>query len=175
MKHLVYFLIIASLVSCKVVRVNYDYDKKTDFSSYTTYSYYPEMETGLSDLDTKRLLVIVDSTMQAKGILYSEEPDFFINIESNSFKAAQNNNVGVGLGGGGGNVGGGISIGIPVGQPKLEREIKFDFIDSQKDLLFWQAISTSPFKENVSPELREKSLSDIAAKVFESYPPEIKK
>lgn len=175
MKQLVYFLIFFSLAACTAVRVNYDYDKKTDFTTYTTYSYYPEMETGLSDLDTKRLLIIIDSTMQAKGILYSEEPDFLINIQSNSFRGAQNNNVGVGLGGGGVNVGGGISIGIPVGQPKLEREIKIDFIDSQKDALFWQAISTSPFKENVAPELREKNLQDIANKVFESYPPEIKK
>lgn len=175
MKQLLIILIIFTLVSCGAVRVNYDYDKKTDFSTYTTYSYYPEMESGLSGLDAKRLLVIVDSTMQAKGILYAEEPDFYINIQSNSFKTAPNNNVGVGVGGGGRNVGGGISIGIPVGQPKLEREIKFDFIDSQKNVLFWQAVSASPFKENVSPELREKNLRAIANKVFEKYPPEIKK
>ncbi|WP_047416321.1 DUF4136 domain-containing protein [Cellulophaga sp. Hel_I_12] len=174
MKFLVYFLLVFSFVSCTTVRVNYDYDKKADFSAYTTYSYLPEMQTGLSDLDTQRLLVLVDSTMLAKGILYSEEPDFYINIQSASYSASQNNNVGVGLGGGGRNVGGGISIGIPVGQPKLEREIKFDFVDSQKDVLFWQAVSASPFKENVSPQLREENLRVITNKVFVKYPPEIK-
>ena len=174
MKSLVYFLLVFSFVSCTTVRVNYDYDKKVDFSAYTTYSYLPEMQTGLSDLDTRRLLVLVDSTMLAKGILYSEEPDFYINIQSASYSASQNNNVGVGLGGGGRNVGGGISIGIPVGQPKLEREIKFDFVDSQKDVLFWQAVSASPFKENVSPQLREENLRAITNKVFAKYPPEIK-
>ena len=132
------------------------------------------METGLSGLDTKRILVLVDSMMQVKGIRLSEEPDFYINILSNSFKAPQNNNVGVGLGGGGGNVGGGISIGLPIGQPKLEREIRFDFVDSQKDVLFWEASSASGFKENVSPEMREQKLREIVHKVFEKYPPKVK-
>ena len=54
------------LVSCNAVRVNYDYEKDTDYSSYTTYNYYPEMKTGLSQLDTKRLLDAIDSTMQVK-------------------------------------------------------------------------------------------------------------
>jgi len=175
MKQLVYILILISLVSCAAVRVNYDFDKKTDFSNYTTYNYYPEMETGLSGLDARRLLVIIDSTMLAKGILYSEEPDFYVNIQTNSFTNPQNNNVGLGLGGGGGNMGGGISIGLPVGQAKVEREIKFDFIDSEKEVLFWQAVSASPFKENVSPDLREKNLRAVTDKVFENYPPDIKK
>lgn len=159
------------IVSCATVRVNYDYDKATDFADYTTYSYYPDMETGLSGLDEKRMLIIVDSIMQVKGILYSEEPDFHINIQSSSFKAPQNNNVGVGVGGGGGNVGGGISIGLPIGQAKLERQIQFDFVDTQKNELFWQATSSSGFKENGTPEAREKNLREIANKVFEKYPP----
>lgn len=174
MKKIFFLLVLFFSISCTSVRVNYDYDKKTDFSSYTTYNYYPEMETGLSGLDTKRILVLVDSTMQVKGIKLSEEPDFYINIQSNSFRATQNNNVGVGIGGGGGNVGGGISIGLPLGQPNLEREIRFDFVDTQKDVLFWEASSSSGFKENVSPEIREQKLRQIVNKVFEKYPPKIK-
>ena len=46
------------LVSCNAIRVNYDYDKETDFSSYTTYNYYADMDTGLSELDTKTLVEI---------------------------------------------------------------------------------------------------------------------
>tara|TARA_R110000868_G_scaffold107765_1_gene294736 strand:+ start:104 stop:628 length:525 start_codon:yes stop_codon:yes gene_type:complete len=159
------------IVSCAAVRVNYDYDKETDFAGYTTYSYFPDMETGLSGLDEKRLLVIIDSIMLVKGIKYSEEPDFYVNIQSSSFQAPQNSNVGVGLGGGGGNVGGGISIGLPIGQAKLERQIQFDFVDSQKNELFWQATSSSGFKENGTPEDREKNLREIANKVFTKYPP----
>lgn len=173
MKKIGFFLLSVVFVSCAAVNVNYDYDKETDFSSYTTYNYYPDMETGLSGLDTKRIIVLVDSTMQAKGIKLAEEPDFFINIESTSYKAPQNNNVGVGVGGSGSNVGGGISIGLPIGGAKQEREIRFDIVDSQKEILFWEAISTSRFNEKSSPEAREKNLQAIVNKVFEKYPPKI--
>lgn len=165
-------VIVALLLSCNASRVNYDYDKEGDFSNYNTYNYYPDMQTGLSELDTKRLLDAVDAEMQAKGIKLTEEPDFFINIESNSFQKPRNSSVGVGLGGSGRSVGGGVSVGIPVGGPKMERQIRFEFVDNENDRLFWQAESQSPFKENVSPEVRDEKLRALAAKVFAKYPPE---
>lgn len=171
MKSLGLFLLIIVSVSCGSIRVNYDYDKDTDFSNYSTYNYYPDMLTGLSELDNKRLLNAVDTEMRLKGIRFSEDPDFLVNIESSSFQAPRNNNVGVGLGGTGRNVGGGISVGIPVGQPNLERKIRFDFVDANKDMLFWQAISESSFKEDVSPEVRDQRLKALVTKVFSKYPP----
>lgn len=163
--------ILLLLASCGAIRVNYDYDKETDFSDYTTYNYFSDMNTGLSELDTKRLLNAMDITLKNKGLLFSEESDFIINIQSNSYQAPRNNTVGVGVGGTGRNVGGGVSVGIPVGQAKLERQIKFDFVDAKRDVLFWQANSTSSFKENGTPELREQKLQDLVEKVFEKYPP----
>ena len=172
MRKICYFLMVALLFSCNAVKVNYDYDKEIDFSAYTTYNYYPDMQTGLSELDTKRLLDAVDAEMTAKGIKLTEEPDFFINIESSSSQRPQNNSVGVGLGGGGRSVGGGLSVGIPVGGPKLQRQIQFDFVDNEKDKLFWQAESQSSFKENLSPQEREEKLKALTVKVFAKYPPE---
>jgi len=171
MKYFIQILCVFLLVSCNTVRVTYDYDKETDFSNYGTYGYYSDLNTGLTELDTKRLLDAVDAEMQLKGIRFSEDPDFFINIQSRSFQAPRNNNVGVGIGGTGRNVGGGVSVGIPIGGPNLEREIRFDFIDSKKETLFWQAISESAFKENVTPEAREEGLKVLTAKVFAKFPP----
>ena len=168
-------MLIAGLASCSAVRVNYDYDKNTDFSNYTTYNYYPDLETGLNELDSKRLLKAVDSVMQQKGILFSEEPDFLINIQSRAFRNPQNSTVGVGVGGTGRNVGGGVSIGLPVGRPNVEREIVFDLVDSQKDELFWQAVSESAFRESASPSVKEEKLHEIVSKVFSKYPPNIRK
>ncbi|MDB2606472.1 DUF4136 domain-containing protein [Zobellia sp.] len=171
MKNVCSFLMILSFFSCNTIRVNYDYDKGTDFTNYSTYNYYPDMHTGLSELDSKRLLHAVNSEMQLKGIRFSEDPDFFINIESESFNAPRNSTVGVGVGGGGRSVGGGVSVGIPVGQPKLEREIRFDFVDVKKDELFWQGQGLSGFNENMGPEAREEKLHTLATKVFSKYPP----
>jgi len=171
MKKIMVFVLFLFLASCNTIRVGYDYDKEVDFTSYETYGYYSDLKTGLSELDTRRLLDAIDAEMQLKSIRFSEDPDFFVHIESRSFRAPRNNNVGVGIGGTGRNVGGGVSVGIPVGRSNLEREIRFDFIDSKKETLFWQAISESTFKENASPELREERLKAIVSKVFAKYPP----
>ncbi len=133
------------------------------------------METGLSDLDNKRLFNVLDIALQSRGLVFSEEPDFYINVESKAYQSAQNNNVGIGVGGGGGNIGGGVSVGIPIGQPSLQRHIQFDFVDARKDVLFWQAVSESSYKENAPPEAREEKLRILVEKVLSKYPPKSKK
>jgi len=166
-----YILFVFLMVSCAPIYVNYDYEKGTNFEKYKTYNYYSELETGLSELDTKRLLDVLDNQMQAKGLLLSENPDFYINVVSSEYEANNRNTVGVGVGGGGRNVGGGISIGLPIGQPKMNREIVFEFIDENGIGLFWQAVSESGFNPNASPEKRETRLASIVNKVLKGFPP----
>lgn len=159
------------VISCAPIRVNYDYDKNTNFSQYKTYNYYSDINTGLSDLDTKRLLDALDKKMTEKGFILAETPDFFIDIKSSEYKEVQRNNVGVGLGGGGGNMGGGISIGLPIGQANVNRQIAIDFVDEHKKQLFWQAVTESNFKPNSTPEKREALLNVIVEKILVEYPP----
>lgn len=175
MKKIVLPIFFFLMLSCAGIKVNYDFDKDTSFNNYTTYNYFPEMVTGLSDLDAKRLLDAIDANMGSKGILLAEEPEFFINIHSRSFQGPKNSAVGVGLGGTGRSVGGGLSVGIPVGRPALELEIQFDFIDSQKNILFWQGVSQSAYKEGLTPVGREQRLKEIVDKVFSKYPPKMKR
>lgn len=175
MKRILPCLVLFFLASCSAIRVNYDYDRDTDYSKYTTYNYYSDMDTGLSELDGRRLLKAIDSTMRAKGFLLSEEPEFLINILSSSFQLPGNNTVGVGIGSRGRSVGGGMTVGIPVGATKVEREIQFDFVDSQKDELFWQAIAVSSLRENSSPSEREDKIRALVTKTLEKYPPKSRK
>lgn len=165
------FLFSFILCACGSMQVDYDYDQATDFSNYKTYNYYPDLQTGLSELDSRRLLEALDAALQTKGIQFSEEADFLINIESREFQSAPNNSVGVGVGGTGRNMGGGVSIGLPIRSNGREREIIFDFIDNQKDVLFWQAISRSNFRENATPLEREMVLNELVTKVLQKYPP----
>lgn len=174
MKSYVSILVILFLVSCNTVRVNYDYDKELDFTAYTTYGFYTELETGLNDLDTKRLLNAIESVMRNKGFKMAEEPEIYINITTQVYKGAPGNSVGVGLGGGGNNIGGGLSVGLPIGGAKLEREITFDFIDVQRDVLVWQAVSVSGYKENQTPDAKELKLQQIVEKALSKYPPKTK-
>lgn len=174
MRTSLFFVVLILFVSCNATKVSYDYDNQTDFSAYTTYNYFNDMETGLSELDEKRLLDAMDAVLGEKGLLFAEEPDMFINITSSVFRSQPANNVGVGLGGGGRNLGGGVSIGIPVGSPKLSRELQIDVVDANKDLLIWQALSESPFLEGDTPMEKEEKLQILVAKIFSKYPPETK-
>lgn len=171
MKQLFFFAISLFIMSCAPIRVNYDYERTTDFSKYKTYQYYGDMETGLSPLDTKRFLDAIDLKMKEKGFAISENPDFLIDIKSSEFKEVQRHNVGIGLGGGGGHMGGGVSIGIPVGQANVNRQITIDFVDEKGNGLFWQAVSESVFTPNATPEKREAQLQKVVEKVLAQFPP----
>lgn len=171
MKLIKFFCLIFLVTSCAPIYVNYDYERKQDFTKYKTYNFYSDLQTGLSELDTKRLLNVLDDALQAKGFTLSETPDFFIDISSSEIQQVQNSTVGVGVGGGGRNVGGGISVGIPIGNSQVNRQIVFDFHDENGIGLFWQAVSEATYKEKASPEKREARLKAIVDKVLEGFPP----
>lgn len=172
MKLLKTTLLVLLIIGCAPIRVNYDFDKTTEFTKYKTYNYYSDMKTGLSELDTKRFLDALDTQLKAKGIQLSNTPDFYIDIKSSDIQAAQRNSVGVGVGGGGGNVGGGVSIGIPIGQSGVNRQVTIDFVDENAKQLFWQAVGEYNFNPNAAVEKRESQIQAIIAKVLTEYPPE---
>ncbi|MFD0989919.1 DUF4136 domain-containing protein [Mariniflexile jejuense] len=171
MKVFTTLFLVVLIVSCAPIRVNTDFEKGTDFNKYKTYSYYGDMKTGLSELDTKRFLDALDKAMAAKGFSFSETPDFLVDIKSNEYQQLQRSNVGVGLGGGGRNMGGGISIGLPIGQSNINRQISIDFVDENGKGLFWQAVTETSISPNASPEKREQLFNAIAEKVLAQYPP----
>ena len=151
--------------------VNYDYEKTTDFSKYKTYNYFDDMKTGLSQLDNKRLLKAMDVKLKTMGLTRSDNPDFYVDLQSQEIQSQNNSNVGVGVGGTGGNVGGGVSVGIPLGQNQNTRELLIEFVDDTKGGTFWQAISESSYTPNASPEKREEKFKALVDKIFTQYPP----
>ncbi|MEO8933888.1 MAG: DUF4136 domain-containing protein [Xanthomarina sp.] len=167
MKKLTTIFLLFIFLSCGV-KVNYDYEKNTDFFIYKTYSYFSDIHTGISELDAKRLFKALDHAMALKGMTLSEDSDFIINISSVTYQENRNNSsVGVGVGSGGG----GISVGIPIGQANVSRQIKFAFVDAKSNQLFWQATSQETDIPRGSPTEREEKFQHIVSKVLEGYPP----
>ena len=162
------FILIAA---CAPIRVAYDFEKGTNFTQYNTYNYYSDIETGFNELDSNRLLNALDNAMQGKGLVLSDKPDFYINIQGSEFIVDNRNTVGVGVGGGGRNVGGGISIGIPIGSSNVNRQIIIEFIEEGGDGLFWQAVGECNFNLSASPENREVRFKQIVDKMLSKYPP----
>lgn len=175
MKNLHYLLIILLVISCAPIRVSLDYERNTDFSKYKTYNYYSDINSGMSELDTKRLFDAINEKLKEKGFSISDQPDFFIDIKSSEYRENQRSTVGLGMGGTGRHVGGGVSIGIPIGQANFSRQIQFDFVDEQGAGLFWQALSESNYNPNGTPENRESLIKAIVHKVLDGFPPKSKK
>lgn len=162
------------MVACAPVKVNYDYDKKVDFTRYKTYNYASGIKTSLSELDQKRFYHQLDSLLVVNGYSKVESPDFYIDLHSKSFKMPSSNAVGIGIGSGGGNVGVGISGGIPIGGNEVNQELLMTFLDGENHSLFWQAQVSKKIKEKASPEIRNKHFRDMILKALEEFPPEVK-
>lgn len=171
MKFIRIFLLACCIVSCASINVTYDYEKGLDFNKYKTYNYYSNLETGFSDLDTERLLAVLDDGLRLKGLSLSSTPDFFIDIQSSEFEPVRQNTVGVGLGGGGRNVGGGVSIGLPIGNQQANRRVVIEFIEEDGIGLFWQSVSESRFNIEATPKKKEECINAIVTKMLAQFPP----
>lgn len=158
------------LVSCGAT-VTVDYDKQVDFSKYTAYNYYPTIESGLNELDDRRIIKAADSLLRARGFVKSESPQFYINFYARESLSNSRNTIGIGVGSGGGNVGVGVSGGIPIGGKTINQRLTIDFIDVQKDDLIWQAIADGDMKERANPQQKEAYYFSVIQKILSKYPP----
>lgn len=159
------------LASCGAT-VAVDYEKQTDWSKYASYQFYPNIESGLNDLDNKRIKKAMDSVFSTSLYKPSETPQFLINFYAKEAISNSRNTLGIGVGGGGGNVGVGVSGGIPIGGPVIEQQITIDFIDAEKDQLIWQAIVDCKLKEKATPEQRDTHYYKVIQKAFKKFPPQ---
>lgn len=171
MRLIKYSFLLLFIAACNSPRAVYDYDQQVNFDQYQTYAIYPDLQTGLSQLDESRLLESLNRKLQEKGFTKSDEAGIYVNVYSKRFEQDNRSRVGVGVGGGGGNVGVGVSGGIPLGQMDTYFELTFDFIDVKNDALIWQAVVETPFDLNDEPQKRQERFDRIVSKALEGYPP----
>lgn len=158
------------LASCGA-SVAVDYDKAINFSTYTTYNFYPNIKSGLNQLDDKRIMRVVDSVLQQKGFVKSEVPQLVVNFYAKETVSNSRNTLGIGIGGGG-SVGVGVSGGIPIGGRIVNQALTIDFVDASNDALIWQAIADGELKEKANPKQREAYYETVVSKVLKKYPPQ---
>lgn len=158
------------LLSCGAT-VAVDYDVTKDFTGYKTYDFYPTIDSGLSELDERRIEKAVDSVLRRNGFVKNAYPDFWINYYAFEAMAPVRSTIGIGVGAGGGNGSVGVSGGIPVGTDEIEQQLTFDLVDSDADELIWQAVLVGRFKEYASPHQKRKYYINGVQKVFNRFPP----
>jgi hypothetical protein len=66
---LIYGIILSILLISCGVTVSIDYDKEADFSKYKSYNFFPTIDSGLNELENKRIISISDSLLQQKGFI----------------------------------------------------------------------------------------------------------
>ncbi len=162
------------LMSCSSTKVFTDYDKDANLKSYKTYNYFLSDNTGLSELDEKRVIEAIDSLLPQKGFPQKTIPDFNVNFYAEFFTVNNQSSIGVGLGGGGGRVGGGVSGGIPINTSKDMIALTIEFVDALNKELFWQAVVETKVKPKQTPTQRQTFFNMIIKKALEKYPPEPK-
>ena len=94
MKKILALFGLSLLASCSSVFVFTDHDSSVDFSQYKSFAYYkPQIdEVDLSDLDKRRILKALDTTLQAKGLIKSEAPDLLVSFETKAKEKVYVNN-----------------------------------------------------------------------------------
>lgn len=159
------------IASCKPI--NIDYDSQTNFSTYKTYNFYNNIQSGLNELNNRRMRRAIDHTMREKGFIKSNNPDVFINFYTKESKKPSYTSVGVSVGRRiGRNIGVGINSRIPIQNNKKNQHITFDIVDRQKDKLIWQAEMTAEIKEGGSVASRDAQYSRNISKLLRNFPPQ---
>lgn len=170
MKRLLILILAAGLISCGAA-VGVDFDETANFDQLTTYNYYPNIESGLSQLDDKRVMRALDSLLPVKGITKSENPDVLINFFTRESIRASNSSIGIGVGTGGRGGGVGISGGIPVGGQRFEQEFTLDFVETMQDKLLWQGVTTALLPKKAAPEQKQQHYTTLITRILKKYPP----
>jgi hypothetical protein len=168
-------LILFALGSCTSVRVLSDYDREADFNTYKSYAFF---KTGIdkaqiSDLDKKRILKAIETEMNSRGFVKSENPDLLVSIFTKEKERVDvyNNAWGWGWGywapyywGWPGYYGSNVST-------STEGSLYIDLIDAKTKELVWQGRGVGTLNNTSNITKKEERIREFVSQILEQYPP----
>ena len=166
-KKILFVATFLSLVSCGP-KIFVDYDTETDFEKYKAYNFYDPSNSGLNELDNKRVMNAIEAELDSLDKKQKLIPDFSIEFIADKFVKNQPHNVGVSLGGGVAGVGGSV----PVNSKKEMIALTINFADALTDELFWQVVVEAEFDTEMKPQERKKFYTDLISQALANYPPQ---
>lgn len=162
------------LVSCTAIRVNADYDSKTNFANYKTFAFDKNGidKVQISELDKRRILRAIDAELTKKGMLKSDNPDLLVNIvtkEKEQVNATQMN-MGWGFGRG---WGWGYNPYWGMGNTYIysntEGTLYIDLIDAKTKDLVWEGEGKGTLTED--RRQKEIQINAFVNQILAQYPP----
>ncbi len=177
----------ALAVGCSGMKVNNDYDRDADFSSYKTYSWH-ESDMTVKDSDPlghERLVQAIEGQMRANGFeKASGGSDIVItyNVEEREEMSLNTTymgggwGMGPGWGWGAGGMRGGMGMGA-AGMGSSTTQVRkynvgtlvLDMWDVKEHRLVWRGIVSDSL--SADPQKNAKKINKAAQKLFEKYPP----
>ncbi len=174
---LVALVISLGLTSCQSVQVVTDYDRTVNFSDYHTFAFYkPTIDKAkISDLDKRRILRAIDSSLTAKGLTKSDTPDLLVSIVT---KSAKNINVHQNYYGWGAYWGGPWYWGMSpywgnnyYTSTNTDGTLYINLIDADKNMLVWQGVGTGLISPEGNVSEKVERINTIVREILNRYPP----
>jgi hypothetical protein len=159
------------LTSCQSVRVVADYDKAAPFNSYKTFGFHKEGvdRAEISDLDKRRILKAIETSLLEKGFTKSETPDLLVNFftkEKQQVNIYNNNFNSFGWGWGWGGPYFGTQYNV---SNSTQGTLYIDLIDTKRKELIWQGIGRGNISTSV--KYKDERINEFVASILREYPP----
>ena len=175
MKRIFFYLLVLGFCSCASIKTSFDYDINTDFSQFKTFAFFkPGIDKAkISDLDKRRIMSSIETTLSMKGYVASENPQLLVSFHTDAEKNINIHENYYGLGmfhHYGPHFGWGAFRPYNI-YSNTSGILYVDIIDYNSKKLVWQGKAIGFIKEG-SPEEKIEKISQFISKIFEQYPPQ---
>jgi hypothetical protein len=169
------FLLIAS-GSVLAQKVNVDWDKTANFSGYRTYA-WSQGTPAKSPLMGERIIRDIEAQLAAKGLQKVEasaNPDLVVMYHAATDTKTQVNTIDSGMYGPGWRYGyGGMGSSTTYVDNIQVGQLMVDIGDVKNKKFLWRGTASGTLSDK--PEKVEKTINKAVTKMFEKFPPPIKK
>lgn len=170
MKNLIIAIALLSIVSCSSSKKTSDFDPETDFSAYTSYGFTDKtLNTGVKTLDKKRMLKAIENELQLKGYLPSENPDFLVELFSQTTQTTEVSKTEVKnpwrFGAWSGFEGTQTYL-----NTSTNGTLIISIIDNASQKMVWYGSSTRPVNEDASAKQKASLINSTVKKILKKYP-----
>src|SRR5262245_15317443 len=167
------FIVIGSALA---QNVHVDWDKSTDFSSFKTYTWV-NGTPALNPLMGDRIVREIDAQLAAKGLQMVEasaNPDLIVVYHAGRDTETQMNTIDTGYYGPGWRYGyGGMGSSTTYITKILVGQLIVDIGDVKNKKYVWRGTASATIPDK--PEKGEKTITKAVTKMFQKFPPPVKK
>jgi hypothetical protein len=166
-----FLLVLPAMATAQKVTV--DWDKATDFSGFKTYAWGNNTHVKNQLMD-QRIIEGIESQLAAKGLQKvdaSSNPDLVVRYHGSTSTETQLNTIDTGGWGPGWGWGGGMAT--TTVDKILVGQLIVDIGDVKNKKFIWRGTASGTVSDN--PQKVEKTLDKALNKMFEKFPPPVKK